>query len=358
MMNPSTTIYRYRVDIVRKHLKIGEARAEAGTVHYDSTADVMRSLQCQVPCDGFSIPDIIEITDNSRRRVPQRFDLFKDRLRPVIEIGGDEITLGDFVVIASPTTIINGREYYNVEAYDETMILKQAKCLERKYIPANTLYIEAITELLLECGLSNIVHDECDLRTTIDREFETGTAYLQIINALLEEIAFAPVHAGGDGAIHLQRKTVKYSADYTYTERNSTIIDKITKSTDLYNIPNVLIGYVSNPDIEKPLKYTRTNSDPSSKTSTWSRGYNVVSAYELSDCPNIETLKAIIDQKYFESTQATEKIELETMPDGPHEYNTYVSCSSDGAESLFEEVAWTLSFGGTLTHTLERKVFT
>lgn len=358
MMNPSTTIYRYRVDIIRNHLKVGEARTEAVTVRYDSTADVMRSMQCQVPCDGFNIQDIIEITDHGRTRVRQSFDLFKDRIRPVIEIGGSEIPLGDFVVIASPTTLISGREYYNVEAYDETMILKQAKCVERKYIPANTLYIDVITELLVECGLSNIVHDECDLRTTVDREFEIGTAYLQIINTLLEEMAFAPVHVGGDGAIHLQQKNIKYSADYTYTERNSTIIDKLIKSTDLYNIPNVLIGYVSNPDIEKPLKYTRTNSDPSSKTSTWSRGYDVVSVYELSDCPNIETLKAIIDQKYFEATQATEKIEIETMPDGPHEYNTYVSCSADGAEFLYEEVAWTLSFGGSLTHTLERKVFT
>lgn len=379
MMIPSNIRYEWRLDIIRQHIKIGEARIKSCSVEFVENAEVTRTMKAQIPSDGFIVKGIrikqdedYIYFDGTRMfdgtwcftsvagnwlELDNTFDMFSDRLRPIMIIDGEEYNFGDFMVMAAPLND-DGKEYvYDIEAYDETMTLKQAALTERKYFAAGTSYLAIIGSMLTDCGLSKVIEDPTDARITIDHEYAIGTPYLSIINELLDEINYSHIYAGQSGYIYLTQNGTKQSADYIYNDDNSTIVESISTETDIYSLPNVVIGYVSSPDIPTVMKYKRTNDNPKSVISTVRRGYNVVEAFELNDCPDFETLQLAVDNKFLESTQATETAQISTMPDGNHPYGSYVSLGQKGINSLFREVGWSVEFGGKMTHNLERKAF-
>lgn len=374
MMIPSNTHYDWRLDIIRKHIKVGEARIKSCTVDFVEDAEVTRTMKAEVPVDGFKMNSTLIKTsgilfDGSRcfdgswsfseswAEMKNTFDMFSDRLRPVMIINDEEFDFGDYMVIAAPLTD-DGKEYiYDIEAYDETMLLKQAALTERKYYMAGTPYLNVIGSMLTDCGLSKIIEDPTNAVITIDHEYAIGTPYLDIINELLEEINYSPIYAGQSGYLYLTQNGTKNTADYIYNDDNSTIIDSIKTDTDIYSLPNVVIGFVSSPDLPTVMKYKRVNDNPESVISTVRRGYSVVEAFELDDCPDAATLQLTVDNRFLQSTQATEKAEISTMPDGNHPYGSYISLGQNGINSLFREVGWSVEFGGNMTHNLERKAF-
>lgn len=379
MMIPSNTQYKWRLDIIRKHVKIGEARVISCNVDFVEDAEVTRTMRAKVPIDGFALEGIrIKQDDdpiyfNGTRVfdgswcftsvtgswivVENTFDMFSDRLRPVMLIDGVEYDFGDYMVISAPLED-DGKEYlYDIEAYDETMTLKQAALTERKYYAAGSDYLAIIGSMLTDCGLSKVIEDPTDAKITIDHEYAIGTPYLDIINGLLEEINYSPIYAGQSGYLYLTQNASKFTTDYVYNDNNSTIVDSIKTDTDIYTLPNVVVGFVSSPDIPTVMKYKRENNNPESVISTVRRGYSVVEAFELDDCPDLATLQLAVDNKFLQSTQATEKAQITTMPDGNHPYGSYISLSQNGTNTLFREVGWSIEFGGKMTHDLERKAF-
>lgn len=379
MMIPSNTQYEWRIDLIRKHVKIGEARFKSCSVDFVENAEVTRTMRAEIPKDGFILTETFIkqyeeaiYFDGTRcfdgtwsfasivgewARTSSTFDMFSDRIRPVMVVDGQEYNFGDYMVMAAPLED-DGKEYfYDIEAYDETMILKQSALTERKYFEAGTSYLSIIENMLTECGLSKLVEDPTDAVTTIDHEYAVGTTYLTIVNELLDEINYAHIYTGQSGYVFVKRNATKLAADYIYTDENSTIVDSIKTDTDIYSLPNVIVGYVSSPDIPEVMKYKRVNDNPVSVISTIRRGYNVVESFELDDCPDIATLQGAVDKKFFESTQATETASISTMPDGEHPYGSYVGLGQNGISELFREVGWSIEFGGNMTHNLERKAF-
>lgn len=375
----SNTQYKYRMDIVRKHVKIGEAKIKSCSVDFVENADVTRTFKAQIPVDGFVVEDILvkQADENiyfdgtrnfngswcfssvagSWNKANAEFDMFGDRLRPVMVIDGEEFNFGDYMVISAPKTY-DGKEYiYNIEAYDETMILKESAITERKYYAKGTSYLSIITSLITDCGLSKVFEEKTNAKITIDHEYSIGTTNLSIINGLLDEIGYNHIYAGASGYVFLTKNATKQTIDYTYNEQNSTIIENIKTDTDIYSLPNVVVGYVSSPDIATVLKYKRVNDDPKSVISTVRRGYNVVQAYQFDDCPDAATLQRSVDIKFLESTQATETASISTMPDGNHPYGSYILLGFDDNNTVFREVGWSITFDGNMTHNLERKAF-
>lgn len=379
MMIPSNTQYSYRIDIIRGHVKIGEAKVKSCTVDFIEDSEVTRTMKVQIPKNGFKLKDTL-VRQNEEYiyfdgikcfddtwcfssvagkwlSIKNEFDMFSDRLRPVMVIDDDEYNFGDFMVIAAPLTD-DGKEYfYDIEAYDETMTLKQAALTERKYYAAGTDYLSIIGSMLTDCGISKVYEEQTDAQITIDHEYAIGKPYLEIVNELLNEIGYSPIYSGANGYLYLTHKLTKQMADYTYSDENSSIVDSIQTDTDIYSLPNVVIGFVSSPDLPTVMKYKRVNDNPKSVISTVNRGYNVVSAFELNDCPDLTTLQLAVDNKFLESTQATETVTITTMPDGNHPYGSFVNLGQNGTNGLFREVGWSIEFGGKMTHHLERKAF-
>lgn len=342
----------YRVEVLRNHIPIGTLLCRSVSIKYDSTAEVMRGMQCEMYADKQNM-----ITADGETF---EFDLFTDRIRPILIEDGKEYSLGVFMVISAPKRLSETGSYYDIEAYDETMLLKQGAVTNRTYFGVGTGYIDAVETLLTAVGLANVVTDENTDTMTISHEYEVGATYLQIINSLLAEINFNPVHIGADGYVYLTKKTTPTEADFIYKDRMKfNLIGQIRTDTDIYDKPNVLVGVLSNPQ-QSPIVYTRENNDPSSALSTVKRGYKVVKVYRMGNVASEATLQEYIDAELLNAMQTTETVEFETLIEGGHEYRTAVQLSTDLIEGLYTETAYQIDIRpnqARMRHTAERRVF-
>lgn len=335
--------YDFRIDLLRNNVKIGEARCLSAEVTFRRSAEVCRGLRMTISSDFFRMSPGIQ------------FDMFSDRIRPVLIQDGIEEYFGIFMIIANPQKLSDTGSTYEIEAYDETMTLKQATYTQRTNYAAGTKYITAISSILTTCGFSQVITADTDAVLPADVEIAPGESYLDTINTFLEGINYQAVHADSFGKIVIRPNINKATADHVYSNR---IIPPITRTTDIYDLPNVLVGMASDPD-RNPLYYVKENTDPQSAISIPRRGYRVMKTYNVRNIADQATLEAYINQKYLESTQVTETVQIETNLEGGHEYGDSVQLRTDLINGLFTEAEWSVSFGvnGTMTHKLERKVF-
>ena len=135
---------------------------------------------------------------------------------------------------------------------------------------------------------------------------------------------------------------------------------KLTESTDIYNLPNVIVGLYSSPDSDTPIVYKKVNDDPNSIISTMNRGYRVVKTVNLRSSSTETDLEDYVERVAFEAMQATESVEFSTAAEGGHEPNTAIQLDTENVRGLFVEKGWNMSISTgsfEMTHTAERKVF-
>lgn len=369
----------YRFDILRNKAPIGQLYAQTANIKFDSSSMVMRALQLTMRADDYKMHKSITKTaswlcfdsswcfDGTKCFVDSIYsvstyvyDIITDRIRPVLIIDGVEYSLGTFMTWSSPKDIGRKNSHYSIEAYDETMIIKQAKLDTRAYFASGSSYLSAIESYLVTLGFGNIYADECMATFTADKEYPIGQNVLEMLNELLEEIGFYPIHITVTGYIMLQKKKTETSPKHIYRDHsnNMRLLDSLKQTIDLYSIPNVFIGVVSNPD-SSPIVYKRENTDLSSILSIPNRGYRVVEKYELNSTSSQEVLQDYIDQKYTESLQSVEQVEFETAPEPEHEYLDPVQIDTAKLRGLYQETSWEmdLAVSAKMKHTAERKVF-
>jgi len=340
----------YRMDILRNGVPIGRLLCKSISIKFDSTAEVMRGMQATVYA-------------NRQEMTPGfAWNMFSDRLRPVLIEDGVEKSLGRFVVIAAPESLSETGNYYNIEAYDETMILKQAATTSRKYFSLYTSYMTIIEQLLTECGFANVVKDDISATLQNSREFAVGTTYLEIINQLLSEINYNPVHTNADGFVVLTKKEEKQTADFVYSDRrNFNLLGTIERDTDIYDKPNVLVGVISNPQVSAyPRVYMVENNDPASPLSIYRRGYRVVKIYRMSNMASQAALEAYIDAERLKAMQTTETVNFQTLVEGGHEFGSTVQLSADLIDGLYVETGYQIDIEtnrARMRHTGERRIF-
>ena len=336
----------FRIDLLRQRIKIGEARCTDADIRFNRDAEICRALKTKMSSTDFRMSPGIT------------FDKFTDRIRPVLFVGDKEYPLGVFMTIASPETMSDTGSMYELEAYDETMILKQAAFTSRTNYVAGTRYLYIVNQMLTECGFSEVVSVSNSAVLPAAIEIAPGTTYLEAINYFLDGINYQHVHADSRGRIILQPNTEKQTADHIYSDKNGMIIPPISQTTDIYNLPNVLIGVASSPD-RSVLTYKKENTDPNSQISIPRRGYRVVKKYQINNIADQATLKDYIDQKYLETSQITETVNMSTALEGGHEFGDTVQLRTSLISGLFNEIEWRISLGasGTMTHKLERKIF-
>lgn len=338
----------FRMDILRNGIPIGRLLCKSVSIRFDANAEVMRGMQANVYA-------------NRQEMTPGfTWNMFTDRLRPVLIEDGAETSLGRFMIIAAPESLSETGNYYNIEAYDETMLLKQAAATSRKFFAAGTAYLTAIEQLLTECGFANILRDESTATMQISREFSVGETYLEIINTLLEEMNYNPVHTDVNGYVILTAKQQRGTADFIYRDRTEfKLLGAIERDMDIYEKPNVLVGVISNPQTT-PTVYTRENNDPTSILSIYQRGYRVVKMYKMSNMASQEELEAYIDAELLGAMQTTETVNFETLAEGGHEYGNTVQLATDLIEGLYTETFYQIDITpgkARMKHKGERRVF-
>lgn len=340
--------YDFRVDILRNKAKIGELNTTAVRLNFDESKPVMKSMS--VDMHGF------RMSQNTFT-----FDMFKDRLRPVLIIDGEESPLGVYMVMAAPKTITDTETYHTLEAYDETMLLKQACFEARTFYASGTRYLSIVENMLTSVGLGDVYAEISTSSAPVDFEIAPGENYLDTINSILDAINFQHVYADANGTINLRRVKNPTVPQFTYkTADDFKLFPKLTESTDIYNLPNVIVGLYSSPDSNTPVIYKKVNDDPNSTISTVNRGYRVVKTINLRSSSAETDLEGYVDRIAFEAMQATESVEFGTAAEGGHEPNTAIQLDTEEVRGLFVEKGWDMSISTgsfEMTHIAERKVF-
>lgn len=340
-------IYDFRLDILRNYVKIGEARVDSCSIIYNSEADCSRGIKT----------DLKEIRLS---RGIEKFEMFSDRLRPVLISNGKEHPLGIYMIISAPRSVSETHNFYSVEAYDETMLLKQAKLERRLYYAAGTKYLNIVQALLTSLGFANIAVEDYNAALANDIEFAVGRSYLEVINVLLDAISYKHVHTDLNGNIVLAKQKNPTEPDFIYSDvRNFKIIPPIELGTDIYDLPNVVVGVYSSPDTGQPITYTKINDDPQSLISTVRRGYKVVKVVKLESSASLADLQDYVETTAFQAMQSTETVKFKTAAEGGHEYGCAVQIDTDQVKGLYVEKGWTMDLSARqfgMVHTVERKV--
>lgn len=340
--------YDFRIDVLRNRAKIGEVNATKVQIDVDESKSVMKSIQ-------LDMHDVV-ITQSGIT-----FDMFKDRLRPVLIIDETEYPLGIYMIVAAPKKIAETGSYYEVEAYDETMIVKQASFETRQFYASGTTYLQIIQSILTSLGLIDIYYEASTATTSEDLEIAPGENCLERINDMLDAMNFQHIFADANGTIVLRKAKNPTSPDFIYRDKKDfKIIEGLQVNTDIYDLPNVVIGVYSSPSQNTPIVYKKVNNDPNSIISTVNRGYNVVKTISLWSSATAQNLKDYVDRVAFDAMQATETVTFSTAAEGGHEPSSAVQIDTEEVSGLFVEKAWSMSISSgsfEMQHVAERKVF-
>lgn len=139
-----------------------------------------------------------------------------------------------------------------------SVILKEDCITDRTYFASGTKYLDAVQSLLVSAGIVQVMATESEAVMATDHEFEIGTSKLEIINQLLMEINYNTfvIDADGIGILspYEEPSGARVSLEYLQ-DQLSVICPQADTELDLYNVPNVFVAVVSNPD------YSKDNTD-------------------------------------------------------------------------------------------------
>lgn len=366
-----------RVAILRDGIEIGSLNCIDTSVKYNSKAKVKRA--CQIKCKSkenmksyyqkeydflFPSEDVFPgesmfLVGNEYVKKKYVFDKMKDRLKVYLNKDGTEYSLGVFMIISAPKSDNGKLEEYSFECYDETMKLEQNQIDERLFFAKGTSQLSAINKILVDLGFMLIISDDSSALLQNDREWEVGTNVLDIVNELLKEINFCDFHINSEGYVKLIKKRQKDNADFVYKKgKFSIIVPETTEKIDVYKIPNLFVGTVSNPDTPN-MYFKIVNDRLDSPVSTINRGFPIRKTYKLDNIASQDELEEFIKNEFNNSLQQTESITFSTEQEAMHEFESVVQVETNNIKGLYVEIDWSinLGFNGDMKHTAERKVF-
>ena len=207
-------------------------------------------------------------------------NFLRDEIRPQMQLDGQWFSLGVFIASSVSETWSNGAGHLRIEAMDRTLLVKQVSTEGLLHLSAGTPYTTAVTQLLAAAGITSVLTDASDDALTTDREdWDEGTSYLNIANALLDEMAYDPLWFDGDGVARLTRYSEPTASNVEHIYQsgaNAYIASTCTLTQDIYNPTNVFKAVVSNPDLPEPLTATAVNESVSSPISTVNLGRRIL----------------------------------------------------------------------------------
>lgn len=270
--------------------------------------------------------------------------------------GWVEFPLGVFL-LSSPTRKDDGYNVIrNVNAYDGLVILINDKINERLTVLEGANYYTEIVSVLQSAGINtyNIALTDKVLSRSI--EYEPGTEKLKIINDLLSQLNYTPLHVDVEGyyTSYGYRSPTERASDYDYiTDNESVIFQEAEEELDLFDVKNVFTVIRTNEE-ELPLKSTFINDNPLSPTSTVARGFFNVDYREIDDIADQEALDTYVQRIAFEASQVYGRIHFTTALMPFHDYSNVIGFEYAplNIKGKFLEMNWSmdLSTDGKMTH--------
>ncbi|MCK9267852.1 MAG: hypothetical protein M0P14_03950 [Alkaliphilus sp.] len=320
-------------------------------------------ISCRIDYKSLSS---LKLSANIRIKEDVDIDYLNDRIQPIIKFQKGEAVLSfplGILLLNSPTRRDRKNAVYReIECYSKLQILQEDKFGERYFISASTNYTTAVSQIITSAGETkiNIVPSTAILQT--DKEYDIEMSKLEIINELLSEINYNSLRVDVDGYFISGPYVlpVDRQIEYEYIDDElSVIVPEVLEELDLFNVPNVFVRYLNNPE-RPPLRSVYINDNPDSITSTVSRGRNIVDIRAVEDVASQEALDDLTRRDAFNASQVYGHVEFETaiMP-----FHGYMNClflryQPLGIEDKYIETSWSIDCraGGKMQHTVRKVV--
>lgn len=338
----------YEYTIANAHgVTLGRIEIENGKITYDSRSDVMRSFSgtCRKS-------DIANIDSIDYRLVPWM----------CLKIGDDVVKwpLGKFLIEPSED---GNKNYINVQiyGYDLGKIALDDKVDSRIYMNAGSVY----TSMALQIAGTDYEHIELNASPKIrdaEAEWPIGSSKLKVINELLGAISYNPLFFDEYGVGHITEYTFpeNQSVERTYrADKESVIVDQISKKSNKFEVANKFIRYVENVDVGYMVA-TYINADPSSPYSTVTRGRTIVDSKMVKDIATQSDLEALTRKDAALAMSITDVVVFNTLNMPGHGYRNclFVDIPEYEIRDKYIESKWEMELkrGGMMKHYCEKVV--
>lgn len=191
----------------------------------------------------------------------------------------ERFPLGTFLVQTQPDTFDGRSTTYKVDCYSPLLEAKEKQPPIGYFVPEGDLILERAYLILRENLRAPVIKNESNKETMFtDFVTEDGDNWVQFVNDL---IANAKYELGLDemGRILFAPKQDPAALQpvWTYTDDNSSILyPNVTRSQDLYGIPNVVeLVYSDGKENGDIFHIEVVNDDPDSPTSIQRRGRRI-----------------------------------------------------------------------------------
>lgn len=303
----------------------------------------------------------------------EAFDQLDELFRPYVRLQLADSTwaewlLGTFLLSTGGTRSASraGDSGQSFSGYDRLLELDEDKSTVRWVEPAGANVVAAASLHLTNRGLLPTITPSTKTLPAA-MEWEPGTPILKIVNDLLTTIGYTTLSADEYGNPVAAPYVDPGSADVVWeyaVDPSSVILPGIDTNVDLFNVPNVFVAYVSEPD-RPTLRSTYTNNNPASPTSTVNRGRSIVEVVQLSqssgDAPPVDqtTLDERVLRMAQEASQIYEDVEFSTGLMPFHTSGDVFTLDNGTTGAIrYREHTWEMELkaGGTMKHRMRRVV--
>lgn len=334
--------FEYHIYVMRNGAEFGEALSvDDPQIEMVSDAEIKKSLSANLI-------------------LPDGTDILHDTLMPCIIVDGITSVLGEYYIgTYTEQTNDYGQSYTEIEAYDGGFLPSRYRTENIIHFSAGANYVDVIQALLIEAGVEKIIATADSATLTNDREdWEIGTTYLEIINALLAEINYESLWFDNNGFARIAPKRVADpdTVHHKYTSGQYSILSvPRSQETDIFDKYNVFVAYVDSADNDELMIATAVNDDPASILSVQNRGRIQAPPQRLDNIASQDELQAYVDNWKSKSMMSTETVSISTAIDKSHEILDTVQLE----DSIYLEYSWSMNLSGEneMKHTLRREVF-
>lgn len=249
-----------------------------------------------------------------------------------------------------------------IEAYDQTVILKDDKVADRYTVASGTNVIDAVRTILEGVGITRFSLVGTTESLPEARDWDPGTEKLAIINDLLDSIGYRSLYFSASGSAVAQpyERPDTRPIGYTYaTDRESLTSPEATHELDLFGVPNEWVIGVSEPE-RTPLRAYYLNDNPDSPTSTVNRGRTITDFRQEQEATSQAALDAKVERLAFEASQVYEAVDFSTALMPHHEDSELIELDywRVGKKARYVEHTWSMQLkaGTLMKHRIRRVV--
>jgi len=253
----------------------------------------------------------------------------------------------------------------NVGLCDKLLVIKQDKMSRRFFLEKKLTYVEAVTRILNEAGITKINIPATQRTLPADREYPIGTKKNHACNELLREINYTSLWVDEYGVMRSEpyvppsQRTITHV--YDTTKGDSVVVLPTTEKLDIADRPNEFIRVALNIENEKELVSIFVNNDITSPLSTVRRGRTITDHKEIEAIGSQEALDALVHRVAEESTMAFEHVAFSTVLMPTHgNAETLLLIYPDFFEgpTKLHETSWEmpLTYDGVMQHGARRVV--